>query len=65
MRQRHSADFFFIFVIIGACHSDELLYLFHPHGLSNLGFESPEPGSTERTHIERMTQMWTDFAKTG
>ncbi|XP_046736268.1 juvenile hormone esterase-like [Diprion similis] len=51
--------------IPGACHGDEMSYLFYPHGLSNLGIEPPPAESKERLLIERLTQMWTDFAKTG
>ncbi|XP_048509526.1 juvenile hormone esterase-like isoform X2 [Athalia rosae] len=49
----------------GACHADELAYLFYPHGLVDLGFLPPEKGSKERILIERITGMWTDFAKIG
>ncbi|XP_046586903.1 esterase FE4 isoform X3 [Neodiprion lecontei] len=51
--------------IPGACHGDELAYLFYSHGLTKFGVEPPKAGSKERVLIERLTQMWTDFAKTG
>ncbi|XP_046467801.1 esterase FE4 isoform X2 [Neodiprion pinetum] len=51
--------------ISGACHGDELAYLFYSHGLTKFGVEPPKAGSKERVLIERLTQMWTDFAKTG
>ena len=38
----------------GVCHGDELFYLFHPVS-----------GSRELAMEDRMTTLWTDFAKHG
>ena len=50
----------------GVCHADDLAYIFYPRILSQLGIgKPPDPGSTEHLVIQRVTQMWTNFAKTG
>ncbi|XP_051164406.1 esterase E4-like isoform X3 [Leptopilina boulardi] len=49
----------------GACHFDEIPYLFYIKALKMLGLPSPETDVIERKLMERMTKMWTDFAKTG
>ncbi|XP_043467668.1 esterase B1-like isoform X2 [Leptopilina heterotoma] len=49
----------------GACHFDEVQYLFHIGALKMLELPSPLTDATERKLMERMTKMWTDFAKTG
>lgn len=50
--------------VSGVAHSDEMGYLFNPANLYKLygsrGSQSPE----EQT-VERLTKLWTDFAKTG
>ncbi|XP_033332844.1 esterase FE4 isoform X2 [Megalopta genalis] len=52
-------------VIKGASHVDEMAYLFY---LASLRTDDPEPpavGTKDRTMIERLTTMWTNFGKTG
>ncbi|KAJ8730691.1 hypothetical protein PYW08_002104 [Mythimna loreyi] len=44
----------------GACHGDELLYIFQPVVLSLL-----PPTSNDAAIINSMTTFWTNFAKTG
>ncbi|XP_012282463.1 esterase B1 [Orussus abietinus] len=52
--------------IPGACHADELPYLFLATGLNEiLGVEAPEFGAIGHTIVQRMTKMWSDFARTG
>ncbi|XP_047109112.1 esterase FE4-like [Schistocerca piceifrons] len=45
----------------GACHGDELMYLFR----SSKRPIDVEAGSVEAKTINRMTRLWTNFAKTG
>ncbi|XP_078047071.1 esterase FE4 isoform X2 [Augochlora pura] len=49
----------------GATHSEELIYLFYPQAIKAFGLDAPEPGTQDHNVIEYLTQMWTDFAKTG
>lgn len=49
----------------GATHSEELMYLFYPYLMKNLGLPPPSRGSKDHNVMEYLTQMWTDFAKTG
>ncbi|XP_043268664.1 juvenile hormone esterase-like [Venturia canescens] len=49
----------------GACHADDLSYIFYPKLMASFGIPPPEPTSTEHLVMERVTQMWTNFAKTG
>lgn len=44
----------------GACHADDLSYLFK----IKLG-PTPEPDSVEDKTIKRMVKLWTNFAKNG
>lgn len=46
-------------------HSEELFYLFYSHMLKDLGVQPHAPDSKEYKIMNRLTQMWTDFAKTG
>ncbi|KAG5684252.1 hypothetical protein PVAND_013488 [Polypedilum vanderplanki] len=46
----------------GSSHGDELFYLFKPYEEE---FKSYIPGNRENLMIERMTTMWTNFAKYG
>jgi len=46
-------------------HSEELCYLFYPAIIKELGLSVPAPDSEDYKVISRLTQMWTDFAKTG
>uniref|UniRef100_A0A8D8PTT0 Carboxylic ester hydrolase n=1 Tax=Cacopsylla melanoneura TaxID=428564 RepID=A0A8D8PTT0_9HEMI len=45
----------------GACHVDELGYLFYIEMAGIL----PEPGSSDEKVSDNMTTLWTNFAKTG
>lgn len=49
----------------GATHSEELIYLFYPYLMKELGIPPVQPGTTDYDVMEYLTQMWTDFAKTG
>ncbi|EFN68478.1 Carboxylesterase UNQ440/PRO873-like protein [Camponotus floridanus] len=49
----------------GVSHSEELCYLFYPDIIKELGLSVPAPDSEDYKMISRLTQMWTDFAKTG
>ncbi|GAB1863192.1 Carboxylic ester hydrolase [Camponotus japonicus] len=49
----------------GVSHSEELCYLFYPAIIKELGLSVPAPDSEDYKVISRLTQMWTDFAKTG
>ncbi|XP_076291110.1 juvenile hormone esterase isoform X2 [Lasioglossum baleicum] len=49
----------------GATHSEELVYLFYPYVMKLMGLSPPEPGTKDYNVMEYLTQMWTDFAKTG
>ncbi|XP_039305304.1 juvenile hormone esterase isoform X1 [Solenopsis invicta] len=49
----------------GACHGEELPYLFHFSKRKNLGISLPAVDSKDGKMIHHLTQMWTDFAKTG
>ncbi|EZA57759.1 Esterase FE4 [Ooceraea biroi] len=51
--------------IPGTVHTAELGYLFHPHVIKYLGLSPIAPGSEDYKMINRLVQMWTDFAKTG
>ncbi|XP_015605144.1 esterase FE4 isoform X2 [Cephus cinctus] len=51
--------------IQGTTHTDDLPYLFYSRLLKKLNFGPPKFGSTERKVIQRFTQMWSDFAKSG
>lgn len=45
----------------GTCHADELGYLFHMSVLQ----AQLVAGTREYITVERLTKLWTDFAKTG
>ncbi|CAK9814487.1 Juvenile hormone esterase [Anthophora plagiata] len=49
----------------GATHADDLAYLFYPNVIKKLGLEVYEVGSTKYKVMEYLTEMWTNFAKTG
>lgn len=51
--------------IPGVTHSEELFYLFYPHVIKDLGFSPIVPESKDYKIMNCLTQMWTDFAKTG
>jgi len=46
---------------IGACHADELSYLFYG---KLFGF-TPKPNSPELRMCQTLSKLWTNFAKTG
>ncbi|XP_025262683.1 esterase E4 isoform X1 [Camponotus floridanus] len=49
----------------GVSHGEELGYLFYADIIKELGLSVPVPDSEDYKMINRLTQMWTDFAKTG
>ncbi|XP_070160420.1 juvenile hormone esterase-like isoform X2 [Polyergus mexicanus] len=49
----------------GVTHSEELFYLFYPYMIKYLGFSTLASDSKDYKIMNRLTQMWTDFAKTG
>lgn len=49
----------------GASHFDELPHLFTMKFCETMGVEPLEKGTTPYTIMEQMTEMWTNFAKTG
>lgn len=51
--------------VVGTTHCEELDYLFCPHIIKDLGIPLPTPDSQDYKMINRLTQLWTDFAKTG
>ncbi|XP_031773149.1 esterase E4-like isoform X1 [Apis florea] len=51
--------------VSGASHTDDAPYLIYSPRLKSDDPEPPALGTKDRTTIERMTRMWTNFAKTG
>lgn len=51
--------------IKGAVHAEELMFLFYPYMLKAMGPPLIKLGTKEYSVMEYLTQMWTDFAKTG
>ncbi|XP_011705300.1 PREDICTED: juvenile hormone esterase-like [Wasmannia auropunctata] len=49
----------------GASHSEELGYMFYPNMIKDLGMSPPAVDSEDYKMMNCLTQMWTDFAKTG
>ncbi|KMQ97381.1 esterase e4 [Lasius niger] len=49
----------------GTAHIEELGYLFYPHITKDLGLSPAAPDSEDYRIINCLTQLWTDFAKTG
>ncbi|KAJ8687538.1 hypothetical protein QAD02_023332 [Eretmocerus hayati] len=49
----------------GASHFDELSYLFSMKFRENLGIDNLQKGTSDYRLMEQMTEMWTNFAKTG
>ncbi|XP_071574393.1 juvenile hormone esterase isoform X1 [Temnothorax nylanderi] len=49
----------------GVTHAEELAYLFHLYMIKDLGLSAPAVDSEDYKMINCLTQMWTDFAKTG
>ncbi|XP_053970492.1 para-nitrobenzyl esterase-like isoform X1 [Hylaeus volcanicus] len=52
-------------VATGASHVDELSYLFYSPYVKIKNTKPPAAGTKDRIMIERLTRMWTNFAKTG
>jgi len=44
---------------------EELFYLFCPEIAKKINFSLPKPNSDDYKIVNYLTQMWTDFAKTG
>jgi hypothetical protein len=62
--QRDSALYFVMLTLMslpGACHGDEIPYLFRVEMLK----VDLEPGTPEYVTSLRMAKLWTNFAKTG
>ncbi|XP_025262691.1 para-nitrobenzyl esterase isoform X8 [Camponotus floridanus] len=59
MKQNFNIDF------PGVSHGEELCYLFYADIIKELGLSVPASYSEDYKMINRLTQMWTDFAKTG
>ncbi|KYM98243.1 Esterase E4, partial [Cyphomyrmex costatus] len=51
--------------VTGVTHGEELAYLFYPNILKHFGMSSPAIDSEDYKMMNCLTQMWTDFAKTG
>ncbi|XP_029165265.1 esterase B1-like [Nylanderia fulva] len=49
----------------GVSHGEELYYLFYPEIIKELGLSLPASDSEDYKMMNCLTQMWTDFAKTG
>ncbi|XP_011705534.1 PREDICTED: juvenile hormone esterase-like, partial [Wasmannia auropunctata] len=49
----------------GASHDEDLAYLFYPNLIKDLGMSPPAIDSEDYKMMNCLTQMWTDFAKTG
>nr|QCC89027.1 carboxylesterase 12 [Meteorus pulchricornis] len=49
----------------GTCHAEDIGFLFYQKMIELLDKKPPAPGSTEHLIIQRFTEMWTNFAKTG
>ncbi|KYN36171.1 Carboxylesterase 3 [Trachymyrmex septentrionalis] len=49
----------------GVCHGEELFFLFCPQNKIAAKLNLPKSGSKDHKIINYLTQMWTDFAKTG
>ncbi|XP_029166734.1 esterase E4-like isoform X2 [Nylanderia fulva] len=49
----------------GTAHIEELGYLFYPYMTKDLGLSPAAPESQDYRIINYITQLWTDFAKTG
>ncbi|XP_043257782.1 esterase FE4-like [Colletes gigas] len=52
-------------VVNGASHMDELAYLFYSPLCKAENPEPPANGTKDRLMMERLTTMWTNFARTG
>lgn len=60
---------FFIFIyylhLTGAAHTDDAPYLIYSPKYKVYEPNPPVIGTKDRITMERMTRMWTNFAKTG
>ena len=50
---------------LGAGHADELKFLFTSGGIKSFNIDKDNKTSAEYKMMERMIEMWTNFAKTG
>ncbi|KYN16377.1 PREDICTED: juvenile hormone esterase-like [Trachymyrmex cornetzi] len=53
------------FGLPGVSHGEDLFFLFCPEVAKAMNLSLPKPGTNDYTMINYLTQMWTDFAKTG
>lgn len=54
------------FIVLGASHVDDVAYIFYLTACkTEEDRDAPAIGSKDRITIERLTTMWTNFAKTG
>lgn len=51
--------------LAGTAHFEELGYLFYPHITKDIDLSPAAPDSQDYRIINYLTQLWTDFAKTG
>lgn len=50
---------------IGVTHFEDVCYLLCPHMMKDKGISLATPDSDDYKMINYLTQLWTDFAKTG
>ncbi|XP_015434533.1 PREDICTED: esterase E4-like isoform X2 [Dufourea novaeangliae] len=63
--QKSQADFLVKRFVKGVSHTDEMPYLFNMLCCKTEDEGVPEKGTKDREMMERLTTMWTNFAKTG
>lgn len=51
--------------LTGAAHTDDAPYLIYSPKYKIYNPNPPQVGTKDRVTLERMTRMWTNFAKTG
>ncbi|XP_020283640.1 esterase E4-like isoform X4 [Pseudomyrmex gracilis] len=49
----------------GTSHAEDICFLFSSDVLDKFGLSAPTPGSNDYKMIEYMTDLWTNFSKTG
>nr|QCC89024.1 carboxylesterase 9 [Meteorus pulchricornis] len=49
----------------GTCHAQELPYLFRSKKFEATDIKPPAPGTIQHLLMQRFTELWTNFAKTG
>jgi len=50
---------------VGVTHAEDLLFLFYPHIIKEFNLSSLLTNLDDYKMIDCLTQMWTNFAKTG